>query len=315
MQIKIYMFLKSVHRAISRVQTSLSSTQLQLEQKIAQAESIAKGRNRAKVFATTDDMLEWIKNDDNKGQCNVGDNLYIVDVGVPDWWISEVLEEKDQETGQWYKIAQLETQKVDLTPYLQKTGDTKDNTVTFTSEDSSNATTWKSVAVLASGESHSSFLNKMSKMFNNLRYVYNSLTTHKTSTDHDSRYVLKTIPGSYINGAVNTPTSVPSSSGTGTQIGSLYIPESGAYDVRATVFMSAPANPSGYVHLQLFSPDGVVIGQNKQLIVGGTTNIIQLSDYVNRKINANVTLTLKIFQTSGVSLTVSTVYFAASRLA
>lgn len=76
--------------------------------------SIAKGKNQARVFATTEVMEEWLSDDGNVGLCNVGDNLYIVDTGVPDWWISEVLTKVDADTGFYYKIAQLETQKVDL---------------------------------------------------------------------------------------------------------------------------------------------------------------------------------------------------------
>jgi hypothetical protein len=78
--------------------------------------SIAKGINSAKVFDTTADMETWLSDENNKGKCQVGNNLYIVALEVPDWWISEVLEEPDSETGYYYKIAQLETQKVDLNP-------------------------------------------------------------------------------------------------------------------------------------------------------------------------------------------------------
>ena len=77
--------------------------------------AIAKGINKARVFNTTADMNAWLSDETNKGKAKVGNNLYIVDIGVPDWWISEVLETPDSETGFYYKIAQLETQKVDLT--------------------------------------------------------------------------------------------------------------------------------------------------------------------------------------------------------
>lgn len=82
---------------------------------IEKAVSIAKGRNQAHVFSTTTAMQEWLSNADNAGKYNVGDNLYIVEVDVPDWWVAEVLTEADTETGYFYKIAPLETQKVDLT--------------------------------------------------------------------------------------------------------------------------------------------------------------------------------------------------------
>ena len=82
---------------------------------IDKAANIAKGRNQAHVFSTTEAMQAFLSNAENAGKYNVGDNLYIVEVDVPDWWISEVLTEADAETGYYYKIAQLETQKVDLT--------------------------------------------------------------------------------------------------------------------------------------------------------------------------------------------------------
>lgn len=77
--------------------------------------SIAKGKNQAHTFETTGEMQAWLSDIENMGTCNVGDNLYIVDKEVPDWWISKVLTEVDSETGYYYEIAQLETQKVDLT--------------------------------------------------------------------------------------------------------------------------------------------------------------------------------------------------------
>lgn len=87
----------------------------EVNDKAEKAQSIAKGRNQAHVFSTTEAMKTWLSDAENKGKYNVGDNLYIVEVDVPDWWISEVLDEADTNTGYYYKIAQLETQKVDLT--------------------------------------------------------------------------------------------------------------------------------------------------------------------------------------------------------
>lgn len=84
------------------------------EESIITVEAIAKGRNKARVFSTTESMENWLSDSANKGVANVGDNLYIVAVDVPDWWISSVLEAPN-ESGMYYEIAQLETQKVDLT--------------------------------------------------------------------------------------------------------------------------------------------------------------------------------------------------------
>lgn len=61
---------------------------------------------------------------------------------------------------------------------LDKTGDSKDNTVTFTSNDALNPTAYTDVNALASGEKHSSILNKISTMFKNIRYLYKLLGNH-----------------------------------------------------------------------------------------------------------------------------------------
>ena len=65
---------------------------------------------------------------------------------------------------------------VNITPEnvgaLAENGDSKDNTVTFTSADSSTADAWEDVTVLASKEKHSSLFGKISTMFKNVRYIY-----------------------------------------------------------------------------------------------------------------------------------------------
>ena len=65
---------------------------------------------------------------------------------------------------------------VNITPEdvgaLAETGDSKDNTVTFASADSTTAYAWTDVAVLATGEKHSSIFAKISTMFKNIRYIY-----------------------------------------------------------------------------------------------------------------------------------------------
>lgn len=55
---------------------------------------------------------------------------------------------------------------------LSKDGDSQNNTVTFTSNDTSTSDTWTDVAVLATGEKHSSLFAKISTMFKNIRYIY-----------------------------------------------------------------------------------------------------------------------------------------------
>lgn len=61
------------------------------------------------VFATYEELVEWIKVEENRKKLQVGSNLYIYDLDVPDyWWDGEA-------------IQPLETQKIDLTGYAKTT--------------------------------------------------------------------------------------------------------------------------------------------------------------------------------------------------
>lgn len=69
-------------------------------------------------------------------------------------------------------IVDTYAKKNDLTNFQNKDGDSKDNIVTYTSADDTTADTWTDVAVLATGEKHSSLFAKISTMFKNIRYIY-----------------------------------------------------------------------------------------------------------------------------------------------
>ena len=71
-----------------------------------------------------------------------------------------------------YDIVDTYAKKNDLTNFQNKDGDSKDNTVTYTSADATTADAWTDVAVLETGEKHSSLLAKISTMFKNIRYIY-----------------------------------------------------------------------------------------------------------------------------------------------
>ena len=55
---------------------------------------------------------------------------------------------------------------------LGKTGDSKDNITTFTSNDSTSVSEWSDVEAISSGETHASIFSKMSQMFKNVRYLW-----------------------------------------------------------------------------------------------------------------------------------------------
>ena len=81
-------------------------------------------------------------------------------------------------------LAEVVDQKLDAN------GDSKNNTVTFTSSDAADSdvtksTGWDTVAPLASGETHASFMTKFSKMIKNLRWIYKLLGTTDISSIGD----------------------------------------------------------------------------------------------------------------------------------
>lgn len=72
------------------------------------AEAIAKGRATGYVFDTVSDLDLWLQDESNVSKLVLGDNFYIREVDVPDYWWDGT--EKQQ----------LETQKVDLSEYYTK---------------------------------------------------------------------------------------------------------------------------------------------------------------------------------------------------
>ena len=107
---------------IAEVQTDV----VEAQDTANQAKSIAEGKVRAVVFDTVAAMTTALKAA-AKTDYKIGDNLLIEETGVPDYWVSGILETNTGTYG-YYTIAELETQKVDLTDYA-KTADLKDGTI------------------------------------------------------------------------------------------------------------------------------------------------------------------------------------------
>ncbi|KAA6357876.1 MAG: hypothetical protein EZS28_046597, partial [Streblomastix strix] len=57
-------------------------TQPQLQE----VKDIAQGKSKGYVFATTDEMNTWMEDQENVAKLSIGDNLYIVDKQVMDYW-------------------------------------------------------------------------------------------------------------------------------------------------------------------------------------------------------------------------------------
>ena len=71
--------------------------------------NIINGKSTGYVFNTYQNLLDWLDISENRAGLRQGDNLYIIDVDVPDYWWDGT------------QIQQLETQKCDLTNLATKT--------------------------------------------------------------------------------------------------------------------------------------------------------------------------------------------------
>ena len=80
-----------------------------IRQDIADVEAIARGKSRARVFETEAILDAWLAIPANVALLDIGDNLYIEEIDVPDYWWDGSQKQ------------QLESEKVDLTPYYTKT--------------------------------------------------------------------------------------------------------------------------------------------------------------------------------------------------
>ena len=94
-----------------------SSAHGDIRQKITAVEAIARGKSRAKIFDTVEELDEWLSKEENTVLLQKGDNLYIRDKGVPDYWWDGTAKQE------------LEVEKVDLSVFYDK--ETSDRRFSF----------------------------------------------------------------------------------------------------------------------------------------------------------------------------------------
>ena len=123
--------------------------------------------------------------------------------------VGEVKEVGNKNT-EGLKKTNIELEKINNGLEDTKKQDTKENIVTFESvdalDDQEELSEWTEVDVLESGETHSSILGKISKMFKNIRYLYKKIVIGKyvTYTDGVLRDAkMKVIVGSKVLDATN----------------------------------------------------------------------------------------------------------------
>lgn len=81
----------------------------QLQEEVAEANAIAKGRAKGYVFDTVEDLDLWLSDEAHTAELAVGDNFYIRALDVPDYWWDGTQKQP------------LETQKVELSGYVKNT--------------------------------------------------------------------------------------------------------------------------------------------------------------------------------------------------
>ena len=124
-------FKTTVNSTVDTFKTTVNSKVDGLEKNVETVEAIAKGRNQALAYNSYSEMITAL-NGMTKDELKRGQNIYIGTVGVPDLWVYSVETTKstysytNDETFVnslnnnvtvkvgYYKLAQLETQKVDV---------------------------------------------------------------------------------------------------------------------------------------------------------------------------------------------------------
>lgn len=92
----------------NQVKTDIQPILEEIENTSKQAEIIAKGRATGYVFDTLGELDNWLSISENTSKLVLGDNLYIREIGVPDYWWDGTSKQV------------LETEKPDLTEYVKK---------------------------------------------------------------------------------------------------------------------------------------------------------------------------------------------------
>ena len=132
-----------------------------------------------------------------------------------------------------------------------------------------------------------------------------ALATHKTSGDHDDRYVRRDNVRYYSAGEALTTTV---NSNVSTTVGKLSIAYAGRYIVRATILTTCPVIDRPWeVYAQFANADtGQVSGVSKILVPASmsTTIVINLDTYTLYELGAGTNLDVRLYQTSGQALTI-----------
>lgn len=91
----------------------INATLQEVQETANEAEAIARGKATSYAFETLTALDDWLEVPENVAKLNIGDNLYIDDVGVPDyWWNGEarmILESEKPDMSNYYSKDEIDT--------------------------------------------------------------------------------------------------------------------------------------------------------------------------------------------------------------
>lgn len=94
----------------------ISSTLQEVQETANEAEAIARGKATSYTFETLTALDDWLEVSENVAKLHIGDNLYINDVGVPDyWWNGEarmILESEKPDMSDYYSKDEIDTRLI-----------------------------------------------------------------------------------------------------------------------------------------------------------------------------------------------------------
>ena len=163
---------------------------------------------------------------------------------------------------------------------LDKTGDSKDNTTTFTSSDTSTVSSWTDVPTLTSGETHASIFSKISQMVKNVRYLWKLMGTTDISSIGDGTMsgAISTLNENKLGKTANASSAskLSNTSAIGSATNPVYfnasgVPVAGTYSLNKTVPSDAVFTDTTYSNATT-SVNGLMSSTDKSKLDGIAAN-------------------------------------------
>lgn len=194
-----------IRNLVSTAQTTADNAQTKADS----AYVLAEGRARAVSFDTLSAMTSALKSA-AKTDYKIGDNLFIKAVGVPDYWISNVLSTNTGTYG-YFEISELETQKVDLSSYYTKT-ESDNKYLTKTDAANTYATTSTVNALSSTVSNNTTNINSVTTDIANIKSgttkVGKASTADSLSTSRTFTYTNDATGSGSFNGSANVTVSL-----------------------------------------------------------------------------------------------------------